>query len=101
MRLGPRTAPTVVAQTTYARSRATCSGLARSLAAYLACKPTADATPTPKVPSSTTATQPTIAPTTTTPAPDAAIQRPVARPIRRPLRVESQASGPAANAAPI
>ena len=99
IRLGPATAPMVMAQTTADRERPRCSGSARSTAANRAWRFAAVPTPTPAAPTTRKAKTPETTDTTMSTAPARAAASPVARLILRPRRSASEASGSAAIAA--
>ena len=99
IRLGPATAPIVMAHTTADRERPRCSASARSTAAKRACRLAAVPTPTPAAPRTRNTKMPETTDTTMRSAPARAAARPVARPILRPRRSASEASGSAASAA--
>ena len=71
VRLGPATAPIVVAQTTTDRARARCSSVARSVAAYRDPLLTAVVAPSSTAPASSTSIDPTTPATTASTAPTA------------------------------
>ena len=100
IRFGPAIAPTVVAQTTSARSRPRCRGSERSVAAKRDCRFTAVPTPMSASARSSSGSETSTAARMPTTAPSAAVTAPVASAGARPARRASRASGTDANAAP-
>ena len=99
IRFGPATAPTVMDQTTKARSRPRCWGTARSTAAKRACRLAAFPTPSRAEPASSTAKDPVTGASAISAEPSRASSRPVTSARRRPERAAAPANGSAASAA--
>ena len=100
VRLGPSTTPTVVAHTTVANARARVLAVARSVAAYRACRLVAVPLPNRVEPSITRRNDPTALPVMTTHAPIVATTYPANSPGRRPRADITRAIGNAATAPP-
>ena len=99
-RLGPATAPMVAPHTTMDKLRARRFADARSVAAYRACKPAAEATPTKRHPAYTIASERYTAPAMTMIDPREPRKYPPASAARRPRERATRASGSASSAAP-